>query len=531
MNTHDCTNRPAREWYLPHHPVINPNKPGKVRRVLNGAAKFHGSSFNKVLLVGPDLLQNLLAVLMRFRQHQHAVSVDIEGMFLQVGILPIDQLSLRFLWREDPTTDEVTYQYTRHIFGPRDSPTCAYFALQKTARDNQVLFPDAASAVMQKFYMDDYVDSFPEPEKALKLSKDLVELLKLGGFKLTKFVSNVKEIQKELCTSSDNLSQVKEILSSEGQESHVLGLKWDHVLDTLVVSRGVNRDLKDTVTKRTVLSFDSSVFDPIGLVTPYTVRARLLPKDIWRISGQQWDNPLLLDLNAKFLEWRSGLPILGQLIIPRCYFASAVDKIELHMFGDSSQEIFCAVGFLRARIIDTHETKLAFILGKARVAAMKAISIPNLELQASLLATRLKIDIMKALSITTNDVFMWTDSTTVLQWLHSTAKQPVFVANRVGEILEVTTVDEWYHVDTENNPADTGTRGIAAEALKYSSWIQGPSFLRTSDWPFRPNVDVITKIKLKGPIDDVIDTATNFVINPSVPEPVIKWKRYSSFSK
>ena len=112
---------------------------------------------------------------------------------------------------------------------------------------------------------------------------------------------------------------------------------------------------------------------------------------------------------------------------------------------------------------------------------MKAISIPKLELQASLLATRLNIDIMKALSIPINDVFMWTDSTTVLQWLHSTAKQPVFVANRVGEILEVTTVDEWYHVDTEDNPADTGTRDNATEALKDSSWTQGPSFLRTSD--------------------------------------------------
>ena len=180
---------------------------------------------------------------------------------------------------------------------------------------------------------------------------------------MTKFVSNVKEIQKEVCTSSDNLSQVKEILSSEGQESHVLGLKWDLVLDTLVVSRGLNRELKDTITQRTVLSFVSSVFDPIGLVAPYTVRARLLLKEIWRISGQQWDNPLPLNLNAKFLEWRSGLTILGQLIIPRCYFPSAIDKIELHMFGDSSQEVFCAVGFLRARIIDTHETKFRLHFG------------------------------------------------------------------------------------------------------------------------------------------------------------------------
>ena len=104
---------------------------------------------------------------------------------------------------------------------------------------------------------------------------------------MTKFVGNVKEIQKELCTSSDNLSQIKEILSSEGQEPHVLGLKWDQVLDTLVFSRGVNREMKDTVTQRTVLSFFSSVFDPIGLVALYTVRARLLLKEIWRISGQQ----------------------------------------------------------------------------------------------------------------------------------------------------------------------------------------------------------------------------------------------------
>ena len=197
----------------------------------------------------------------------------------------------------------------------------------------------------------------------------------------------------------------------------------------MVVSRGLNRELKDTVTQRTVLSFVFSVFDPIRIVAPYTVRARLLLKEIWRICGQQWDNLLPLELNAKFLEWRSGLPILGQLIKPRCYFPSAVDKIELLMFGDSSQEVFCAVGFLRARIIDTHETNLAFILGEARVAPIKAISIPKLELQASLLATRLKIDIMKALSIPINDVFMWNDSTTALQWLHSTAKQPVFIAN------------------------------------------------------------------------------------------------------
>ena len=130
VSPHDSKNRSDPEWYVPHHPVLNPNKPGKVRRVLNGASRFHGSSLNNSLLVGPDLLQNLLFVLMRFREHKYAISADIEGMFMQVGLLESDQRSLRFLWREDPISDVSVFQYTRHIFGAKDSPTCANYALR-----------------------------------------------------------------------------------------------------------------------------------------------------------------------------------------------------------------------------------------------------------------------------------------------------------------------------------------------------------------------------------------------------------------
>ena len=145
-DAHKVEQRSDKEWYLPHHPVFNPNKLGKVRRVLNGAAKFHGTSFNKSLLTGPDLPQNLIHVLLRFRQHQFAVSADIEGMFLQVGVPDCDQPSLRFLWREDPTTNVVVYQYTRHIFGAKDSPTCAIYALQRTAGDDVNQYPEATKA-------------------------------------------------------------------------------------------------------------------------------------------------------------------------------------------------------------------------------------------------------------------------------------------------------------------------------------------------------------------------------------------------
>ena len=285
--------RSEREWYLPHHPVVNQNKPGKVGRVLNGAAKFHGASLNKSLLTGPELLQNLIYVLLRFRQHPFAVTADIEVMFLQVGVLPCDKPSLRFLWREDPISNVVVHQCTRHIFGAKDSPNCANYALQRTASDNAKQYPEAAKAVLENFYMDDYLDSVESPERALIRSKELVHLLHLGGFKLTKFVSNVPDLADRI-DGSAHFTEPKVIVSSE-ESMHVLGLKWDHKNDTLVVSRGTTSTITKSLTQRLVLSLVTKVYDPIGLVRPFTVGARLILKDIWRVNWQSWDDKLPKD--------------------------------------------------------------------------------------------------------------------------------------------------------------------------------------------------------------------------------------------
>ena len=149
-------------------------------------------------------------------------------------------------------------------------------------------YPQAASVVNENFYMDDYMDLFENVTHAIKISLDFVSLLKLGGFNLTKFVSNFDKntaaMNPEDCITSS--SSIKEIYNGAEQSLHVLGLKWDHVKDTLVVSRGVDCPLDKALTQQTVLSFVFFAFDPIGLIAPYTVRARLLLKDVWKISGQ-----------------------------------------------------------------------------------------------------------------------------------------------------------------------------------------------------------------------------------------------------
>ena len=332
------------------------------------------------------------------------------------------------------------------------------------------------------------------PDEALKRSRDLVKLLSKGGFKLTKFISNVPGLLEEL--EDQSVESVPKVIGASMEESsyHVLGLKWDHTKDTLVVGRGTSCDCSKAVTQRLVLSLVAKVFDPIGLVAPFTVTARLLLKNVWRLHGQRWDKRLPNEMIDQFSSWSSELPTLALLTIPRCYFSGPFEHLELHVFGDSSQEVLSAVAFLRALVSPPSEnkrTELAFVIGKARVAPMKTLTVPKLELQAALLAARLREEICKALTVPVQNTFMWTDSTTVLQWLNSLDKQPIFVANRVSEILEGTSVDQWHHVASHANPVDASTRGMSSEALQKSSWLHGSQFLRTSDFPFQPNTYVV----------------------------------------
>ena len=182
------------------------------------------------------------------------------------------------------------------------------------------------------------------------------------------------------------------------------------------------------------------------------------------------------------------------------------------------------------------ETQLAFVFGKARVAPMKALTIPKVELQAAVLAARLKNEIQQALTVPVERTFMWTDSTTALQWLHSIDKKPVFVANRVTEILELTTVDEWNHVPTADNPADAGTRGLPANALLNSPWLKGPKFLMSSDWPFQPSEEIL-KSKMKN--FDFIEVNTEPIYQETTANTAsvasnvltLEWLKYSSYEK
>ena len=180
-------------WYLPHHPVLNVNRPGTVRVVFDCTAKHHGTSLNDQLLQGPDLTNNLVGVLTPFPQESIAPMADVESMFHQVRDSPDDCDALRFLWwpNNDLNSEPEEYQMMVHLFGATSSPSCANFALRQTADDNQQEFSkEAVDSVKGNFYVDDWLKSVPSETKAIGLVNELRTLLLKGGFCLTKWISN-----------------------------------------------------------------------------------------------------------------------------------------------------------------------------------------------------------------------------------------------------------------------------------------------------------------------------------------------------
>ena len=193
------------------------------------------------------------------------------------------------------------------------------------------------------------------------------------------------------------------------------------------------------------------------MFAPFSVHMRRLLKGIRTKNGQHWDKEVQPGDEAEFLRRNEQLPIVAETSIDRRYFNKERDKTELHVFADASVDTMSAVAYLRSQP-KKYSAELAFVIGKCRVAPMRHLSIPRLELQAAVMAVRLKEQIVKEHEMKINGCSFWSVSTMVLQWIHSShSKQQVFVANRVTEILDTTDFSQWKHVSGINNPADIGT--------------------------------------------------------------------------
>jgi len=488
----DQLNNKERVWYIPHHGVINPNKPDKVRVVFDCSAKYQGTSLNDQLLQGPDLTNSLFGVLTRFRQESIAIMADVEGMFNQVYVDPQDIDALRFLWwpDDDVNKEPVDMQMLVHLFGATSSPSCANYSLRKTAEDNKQDFkPETSETIKRNFYVDDMLKSVKTPGEAITLTKELKAMLNRGGFNLTKWTSNDKDVINSI-EDSDKAKSVKNLsLDDNLPTERALGVVWNIKDDKLTIKSQVP---EKPVTRRGILSATSSVYDPLGIVSPFILPAKKIMQDLCRES-HGWDEPVPQESMSRWERWLEDLPKLSSVQIDRCIkpknFGEVV-KSELHTFSDASQTGYGAVSYIRL-INSEGDVHCSFLAAKSRLAPLKAVTIPRLELSAAVVAVELEGQLRQELEIPIDESIFWTDSTSVLQYINNTKRRfKVYVANRIATIHDGSNPNQWKYVPTKENPADDASRGLTAdEMLKSKRWLNGPKFLwETNDsWPEQPN--------------------------------------------
>ena len=484
----------GKVWYLPHHAVINPKKPEKVRIVFDCAAKYNGVSLNDQVLSGPDLTNCMIGILLRFRQEPIAIMADIESMFHQVSVNPNDRDVLRFLWwsHGDVNQEPDVYRMNVHLFGGTWSPSCCSYALRRVATDNQEDFmTETVNTVTRNFYVDDCLKSVKDETEAVLLIDELRKLLSRGGFRLTKFMSNSARVIESVPASERSVG-VKHIEFDLNYE-RALGISWNVTEDCFMF----NMHYKSVpCTKRGLLSSMSSVYDPLGFLSPFALKAKKLIQDLSRRKAG-WDESLQEEEQRQWMQWLAGHETLKELRIPRCLKPASAQRAqyELHHFADASSIAFGCVSYLRI-VVQDEKAHCSFLTTKSRLAPIRAVSIPRLELMAAVLAVNVDQMLKRKLDMCIQKTVFWTDSTVVLQYIQSESKRfHTFVANRVSVIREATLPEQWQHVPTKQNPADYASRGLTAEELLTNEcWWSGPGFLQYSEdsWPMQHYLSVVS---------------------------------------
>ena len=223
-----------RTWYVTHHAVFNPNKPGKCRVVFDGSLTHLGYSLKSELLKGPDFLPNLPGVLLRFKQHATTIVADIEKKFLQVCVRAEDGPAFRYLWRTPGSCEPPeTYQMDVHIFGAVSSPIICSYVLREAAKDCGVHADQVFKEACDHFYVDNWLVSYSSEREAIDNAKLMHASLLKGGFKLTQWAASNSSVRSSLHVRIQAESHLNLDLESVPVE-RTLGLQWDYRAETFV---------------------------------------------------------------------------------------------------------------------------------------------------------------------------------------------------------------------------------------------------------------------------------------------------------
>lgn len=479
--------------YIPHHAVLKPESMStKLRVVFNASAKVGiRPSLNDLLLPGRKLQQDILSILLSFRLHVYAFSTDIKQMYRQILVAKKDCDYQRIVWRFSASEPLQEFRLLTVTYGLTSAPYLALRTLLKLAEDEGHEFPLAKHVLLNTTYIDDVIGGSNTLEGARELQQELIVLLSKGRFELRKWSSHELKLLEGLPESHISRKPISFDESNEPNVSlKILGLIWNPTSDCFSF---VVKPSEKPCNKRSMLSELARVFDPVGFLAPVTFYVKHLIQRLW-LSGVGWDDTPSKEICQIWTDFKTQLPLLSELNIPRLMMYPGSERCELHGFCDSSERGYAAVIFLRF-LFENELPRIFFVCAKSKVSPTRTVSLPRLELCGAVLLAKLISHISKSsfTSIKIDHIFAWTDSEIVLGWIKSSPHRwKTFVSNRVAYIQERVSPDCWYHVPSASNPADLASRGVLpALFLNLTTWFSGPSFLsETTPFQVSNNFDV-----------------------------------------
>ena len=444
-----------------------------------------------------------------------------------------DRDFLRFLWIDGGSEEEckvAVFRFLRVVFGITSSP----FLLNGTIRHHLEKYVDFERSFVERFIEDLYVDDLTSGcstvEEGVEIYNKGKSIMNDAGFNLRKWKTNDTKLQdifdKKEGKLLDNVVPIDDITYSETlndsivQNQKVLGLEWDTNTDEFVYrfDSFIQKANELPPTKRNVLRVAASFYDPLGLISPITTRVKLIFRLLCK-DKYEWDDVISNDIKTLWFEFLNELHAINLIRVKRyviCEPNHVIQSIQLHAFSDSSMKAYA--GAVYVRIKTNIGIGIALLASKSKVAPLKTLSIPRLELLGCSLLTKLLKEVKLSISerIEVESVYGWCDSEVVLCWLKGKSKNwKPWVENRVVLIREVLCAESWFYVASGDNPADIPSRAVCLEGLVKSMWFDGPRFLYKDRFDLL-KFDVDEKLKLPGVVSEakksVSDVVTNFVV-------------------
>ncbi|UYV72420.1 hypothetical protein LAZ67_9003051 [Cordylochernes scorpioides] len=367
--------------YLPHQPVVKANSnTTKIRPVFDASCKDKGNlSLNDCLASGPNVIEQIPAILLKFREKAIGVIADIRKAFLQIEVKEEDRDYLRFLWWKNNHQIEV-FRHKRVVFGVTCSPYLLGAVILHHLKGVSSEFGALPQKLMECLYMDNCVTSVDTEAELVDLVEKSTEIFAKAKMDLRMWqfgpIHRVKEVYSRLPPSVD---------IERSEEASVLGMKWNLLEDTLNVTPkfGV---IINSLSKRDLLSHTQQIFDPIGFLVPVLLPAKLLIQQAWTVKTD-WDEPLPSTIQENFMKWYSELDTLADIKIPRRVGHGIRAHWSIHIFCDASQSAYAAAAFLRCP--ENKGVSVQLLMAKSRLGPLKKTTIPRMELLACMLGVRL----------------------------------------------------------------------------------------------------------------------------------------------